>query len=298
MLVGLSGLWAINGQRFTPSLLMVGGSGLLVIAARWLIRRGVLTLPLLRQEGVNIEAVKRGEVPSIWLCAHLDSKSQPLPTLARSAGVVFEIFGIVTATALALVEATRGAGVPDLFWAFAGVVTLVGAIPVGLSMVGTQSPGALDNASGVATVLAAARILHGERGVGVLITDAEELGLAGARAWSEGKAVTTVLNCDGVDDHGEVAVMTAGHSERILRALKAARADVAIGPHFPGVLTDAVAFADAGLNSVTVSRGSMRSFLRVHSRRDDLNHLRGDGIAPTAEFIAAAARNLLRQETE
>jgi hypothetical protein len=296
MLVGLAGSWAIGGLRYAPAAILVGGGLALIAIARWTTRRGVLAIPLMRAQGVNLEATKPGESPTVWLCAHVDSKSQPLPTLVRSAGLVMEAFGFLLATSISLVEATQGAGVPDFFWAFAGIVTLVGAVPVGLSMVGTQSPGALDNASGVAAVLAAARRLKDQRGVGVLITDAEELGLAGARAWSEGRAHTTVLNCDGVDDAGEITVMRAGRaSPRIGQALQAGANAVAIGPHFPGVLTDAVAFADAGLEAVTISRGSMRSFLRVHSRRDNLAHLRGDGIEPTAEFIAASAHTLLTE---
>lgn len=300
MLVGYAALWALNGQRFTPIAVLVAGIAAIVAAARWLTRTGVLTVPLLRATGVNLEAAKAGETPTVWLCAHVDSKSQPVPTLVRSAGLVLEASGLVMACVLGVVLAS-GAAVHDFYWAFAGAVTLAGAVPVVLSMTGTVSPGALDNASGVATIIAAARQLGDARGVGVLITDAEELGLAGARAWSRGRtnaaARTAVLNCDGVDDHGEIAVMRSGPlPERLGRALRSAvvpGSAVAIGPHFPGVLTDAVAFADAGLDAVTVSRGSPRSFLRVHSRRDDLRRLRGDGIAPTADFIAATARNLV-----
>jgi hypothetical protein len=33
----------------------------------------------------------------------------------------------------------------------------------------------------------------------------------------------------------------------------------------------------------------------VHSRRDDLNHLRGDGIAPVAGLLAATVRLLANE---
>ena len=47
----------------------------------------------------------------------------------------------------------------------------------------------------------AALRLAGTRDVGVLVTDAEELGLAGAHAWAAAGAGrgAIVLNCDGVD---------------------------------------------------------------------------------------------------
>lgn len=295
-LVGIAWMWAHDGRRVAPGALLFFGIAVTVIAARWLTRHGVLSAPLLREGGVNLEAMKTGETPRVWLCAHLDSKSQPVPTLIRSVGAVLEATGVLIALVLALAH-MNGTAVPESLWALTGAVTLAGAVPVGLSMVGTQSPGALDNASGVATVIAAARRLQDERDVAVLLTDAEEFGLAGARSWSRDRAPVAVLNCDGVDDDGDIVVMRAGRlSARLataLRSVAAPKRAVTIGAHFPGVITDAVAFADAGLDSVTVSRGTVRSFLRVHSLQDDLGRLRGDGIGPTADFIAATTRELL-----
>ena len=82
----------------------------------------------------------------------------------------------------------------------------------------------------------------------------------------------TVLNCDGVDDHGGIRVMFSGAPPRGLFAA-IGRASVASGiDHrasrlIPGILTDSVAFSQAGLDSVTFSRGSVRSLARVHSVR-------------------------------
>lgn len=106
-----------------------------------------------------------------------------------------------------------------------------------------------------------------------------------------------MLNCDGVDDVGTIQVMFSdGRPERLLESV--ARASRAAGvEHQPrrlalGILTDSVAFTDAGMASVTFSRGSLRSLARVHSRRDDLAHLLGSGIAETATLMAATAREL------
>jgi hypothetical protein len=293
MLVGFAGTQALEGSRFVPALILGLGGVALAVAGRWLARRGVLEAPVLREAGVNLECVLPGEIPHVWLCAHLDSKSQPIPTLVRSAGIVIEAVGFLSALAIAVATA-MGIDVHDFFWAFAGVVTLVGTIPVGLSMVGSRSPGALDNASGVTAVIAAARLLERRAGVGVLITDAEELGLAGARAWAQGRDDDVVLNCDGVDDDGEVTIMNSSPALQVFAAAttaaKAKAIHVDFSRMFPGVLMDSVAFADAGMRSVTVSRGTFGSFARVHSERDDLAHLRGDGIAPTAALLAEVAR--------
>jgi hypothetical protein len=270
------------------------GAIALFIGARWLIERGVLAAPVMRERGVNLEATRPGDAPSVWLCAHVDSKSQPVPTLARSSGIVLEGIGYVWTLALAT-AAMFGVTLDRFHWEFAATVTLVGAIPVVLSMVGTRSPGALDNASGVATVIAAARRLAGKRGVGVLITDGEELGLAGARALARTRPREwTVLNCDGVDDIGGIQVMFTGRRpQKLLDGITKASRTTGIahgaGRLIPGVLTDSVAFADAGMESVTFSRGSWSTLVRVHTRRDDLAHLRGTGIAETAALIAETA---------
>jgi Zn-dependent M28 family amino/carboxypeptidase len=154
----------------------------------------------------------------------------------------------------------------------------------------------------VLTVLTAARQMQNDANVGVLITDAEELGLAGARAWARGRRGATVLNCDGIDDAGSLLVMFAGpRPDRVLDAV--ARASRVSGiAYLPrrmalGILTDSVAFTDEGIASVTFSRGTFRSLARVHSRRDDLAHLRGDGIGDTAALMTATAHELMAKGT-
>ena len=64
------------------------------------------------------------------------------------------------------------------------MLEMLTALPVMASVVGARSAGALDNASGVATVLRAVELLARDVAVGVVLTSAEELGLAGARAWA------------------------------------------------------------------------------------------------------------------
>jgi hypothetical protein len=296
IIVGVAGSLGVGGMRFGPLVVVVAGGLAVAVAGRWLLERGVLAAPLLRQRGTNLEAVRENETPSIWLCAHLDTKSQPVPTLVRTVGIILESIGFLLIAALAL-AAAAGATLPALYWALGAAVTLAGAIPVVLCVVSSRSPGALDNASGVATVISAAREVQDQRGVGVLITDAEELGLAGARAWARAQPTTTVLNCDGVDDVGPIQVMySGGRPEAVLQSI--ARASRASGvDHNPrrlalGILTDSVAFTNAGIPSVTFSRGTLRSLARVHSRRDSLARLKGSGIADTAKLMAAAAREL------
>lgn len=298
LLVGAAGHAGAGGARYLPLALLAPGLVMLAAAMRWLTRRGVLRTPLLRARGMNLEARRGGATPRVWLCAHLDSKSQPVPSLVRMTGITTAVIGTLATLVLALLAA---AGRPTGYeaWAAAAVVTLAGALPVLLSVVGQNSPGALDNASGVATVIDAARRLGARGAVGVLITDAEELGLAGAHAWSaDHHGAVVVLNCDGVDDAGDNIVMHAGAKPSALVAA-AERGARSLGMPItsrrmpPGLLTDSVAFAQAGHRSATFSRGSWGSLARVHSRRDDLSRLAGTGIAPVAALMAATVREII-----
>jgi hypothetical protein len=164
------------------------------------------------------------------------------------------------------------------------------------SVVGARSDGAVDNASGVAAVLAAAAALPSACAVGVLLPSAEELGLAGARAWARTRAPGTALNCDGVDDDGEVTVMYHGRRPvgLIEAILGAARAPLRVRRMPLGLLTDSVALADRGWTTVTVSRGSFATLRRVHTPADSLAALRGHGIDEVASLLARAAEALAR----
>jgi hypothetical protein len=297
--VQAAGHFGSRGDIALAIAICVLGLGGMAFGGRWLARRGTQDLPWLRERGVLMEFTRSPHAtPRIWLCAHIDTKSQPVPTLLRALGIVTMSAGILITLTLVFLAA-KGAALPVGWWIASAFVTLAGAIPVMLSVVTNRSPGALDNASGVATVVEAARALGG-RDVGVLITDAEELGLAGAHAWSSlspSRRDLVVLNCDGVDDAGENLVMYSGRRpETLLAAAGAAAATSAVpcrARRLPiGVLTDSVAFAEAGFTSATFSRGSRISLLRVHTRRDDLDRLRGTGIAPVAALMSATANEL------
>lgn len=267
------------------------GGILLGLAGRWLAREGVLRLPWMRRDGVNLFATRGVAVPRVWLVAHLDAKWQPVPTAVRTLGVLV-LVGAAAAAALLLIA--------DLLQVaragYVGVMMLAGAgaIPLGLSFVGRGGHGALDNASGVATVLEAAQLIGDEPAVGVAITDAEELALAGARAWARGHPRAIALNVDGVDDIGRMTLMTVATSDRLVPPFRAAAADLRVIRLIPGVLTDSVAFADAGWETVTLSRGSWRTLGRIHTTRDRLDHLEGTGIGPASQLLATAALEVAR----
>jgi Zn-dependent M28 family amino/carboxypeptidase len=227
--------------------------------------------------------------------AHLDSKSQPVPIAVRALGVMATIVVWIAAYAVAAAQ-LLGADVARM-WPWIGSVGLVAGLPVIASVVRARSPGALDNASGVATVLCVVERLARDYPVGVLLTSAEELGLAGARSWVRGRARGVAINVDGVDDRGTLRLIYSGRRPRALLttlsdAARAAGKGVRSGPLLPGVLLDGVALADGGWDVVTVSKGAWRTVARIHTPRDDLSSLTGRGVAEAADTVARAMGEL------
>lgn len=279
-------------------LALVIGVVLLLAFARMMLADGVLTLPLLRSRSVNVVAMRAGTTPRAWLVAHTDSKSQPVPSLIRVAGVTMLSAGMV----LALVASSlQLAALPNrMTWWVAILAALLGAVPVMASVVGAKSAGALDNASGVAAVLRAAELLDPRAAVGVLLPSAEELGLAGARAWARARtqdgarAPGVALNCDGVDDEGELTIMHGANppADVIAAIQRASSRPLRVRRMPPGLLTDSVALTDAGWRAVTVSRGTFASLRRVHTPDDSLARLHGTGVDEAAVVLARAAEAL------
>lgn len=258
-------------------------------------RRGVVSFPYGRARSSNLAAV-RGE-PQVWLVAHLDSKSQTIPMLVRiGSSVALQLVSI--AVAATLLAAMTGLVLPIGWWLALQLIAVISAVPSVACLVGNRSTGAVDNASGVVAVILAATGADSPRDLGVLLTSAEELGLAGARAYAETAAPNIkVLNCDTVDDSGGWHCMYSGAEPRqIMAAARAVAARAALsvrtGRLIPGILADNIAFADARIEAVTLSRGNFSTLARIHTWRDNSIALSGQGAAEAAAFLTALAKEL------
>ena len=271
------------------------GAAMLAAFARWLARTGVLAFPLERRRGVNLIARRSdgsGTEPRLWVLAHLDSKSQPVPILVRAAGITLLGMVWVAAVSVALLQLVSGREGPAGAWLAVNAVAILAAIPVIATTVGARSPGALDNATGVAAVLTAVAEAHGSH-FAVCLTSAEELGLAGARAWVRKVArrgTPVAINCDSVDDGGTTTCMYSGPRpnalvESVLAAGKRTGSQIRAHRLLPGVLTDGVALADAGWDVVTLSKGGARTLARIHTPLDRADHLTGAGMDEVARVI-------------
>jgi hypothetical protein len=181
-----------------------------------------------------------------------------------------------------------------------------GRRPPGPELVGQPLPGALDNASGLAALLAVAAesVRHGD--VAFLVTDAEELGLVGARTalpWLP--PVQGVINVDGLDDAGPFIVAEGfgwrreGSAPQLAAALLTAGAALDLpgratppapwatrGPHAPRGGGDTCGHRAAGRLVVPAPRAYPR---RRYARLD------GRGAASGATLLTAAVR-LMRED--
>ncbi|GAB4310709.1 MAG: hypothetical protein Kow0069_11020 [Promethearchaeota archaeon] len=226
--------------------------------------------------------------------AHYDTKSQSVPAAARvlliglAGGSLLLFFAFTLVVQFSsVVPGWRG----SLAWSQAGAGVAffplaVGALGTASVRLGNNSPGALDNASGVAVCFGLLDFFkecpleHTE--VVVAFLTGEELGLYGARAFVERHAdelaeVDSVnLNFDGVKAPlrylarlGSVNVKSPDHRPFFDALLKAAEeADVSLqAVRIPfGAWTDSLPFVKAGFSSTTII--SLGGGGRVHRRGD------------------------------
>ena len=258
-------------------------------------RRWVTTFPAQRARSANLEAT-RG-TPRVWLVAHLDSKAQTMPMLLRIAGTV-ALSSLMLITALLLLLALVGMDAPLGLWSGVRIAAVLAALPGITCFVANFSAGAVDNASGVVAVVLAAQSTEAPHDLGILITSGEELGLAGARSWAESASRDIkVLNCDTVDDRGDWRCMYTGlHPNRLTEAARSvarrAGEQLHVGRLIPGILADNIAFADRGIPAVTLSRGTLATLGRIHTRRDNSNAVMGRGAAEASVLFSALAKEL------
>jgi len=284
---------------------------LLRVLGKWVLRSGISKLPGGRISSVNLVGAPRGSVqpPKVWLVAHLDSKSQTIPMLVRVGSVALSVvFYVVAAGVLIGIVGLDAAGMAEpmgpqesramaVAW-MSAILGAITAIPLILCFIGNRSHGALDNATGVASVALALELIRDREKVGVIITSGEELGLAGAEAFASETPIKGIaLNCDTVDDSGRFICMASGGmpanlANAVDRAARRTGIAVSKRRMLAGILADNIAFTGAGWDSFTLSRGNLRTLARVHTSRDRAETIDGTGIAMAAQLLAATAEEL------
>lgn len=305
-IMGVLGGWLTATGRPTLALVvLVAGLGLLLLPLL-LLTRAIRGLPWGRVEGSNLLFRRPDSRPAWIVMAHRDSKSQMLPTALRTAAL---IVGVATWAGLVGIAASWFGGptfqFPTAAVVAAALLTASGLV-LALSWASNTSPGALDNATGMAALLAVAERMGGNGDVAFLLTDAEELGLAGARdVASRLPPVQGVINVEALDDAGIFYVAEGkgwrrtGSAPQLAAALLTAGRALDLPVHrrpLPrSIMVDHLPLAEAGIPSLTLLRGTWGSLMRVHRPDDDITHLDCTGAADGATLLAAAL-HLLRAD--
>jgi acetylornithine deacetylase/succinyl-diaminopimelate desuccinylase-like protein len=225
-------------------------------------------------QGVNLIGVpsRLAAPPRVFLVAHYDSKGQPISMALRLAG--FSLLGLGV--------------VGLLLTAWSALVALAGLVIVTQNRVTNDSPGALDNASALVTVLMTFDALE-RRDVGIIFPDAEEYGLVGARVLARERAEllanAAIVNLDGIDDVGGPTVFV--HRRGDVGAA-VARALDSRGLSLLPVVVDGIALAAAARECVTVMKGAFATTRVVHTPRDTVERLSLTGAREIAAGLARA----------
>jgi len=251
----------------------------------------------------------------LLIVAHYDSKSQRMPLAARiflfSVGTV----GAMLFAVLVLLSPLKPVlAMPAM--ALGGLALMAG-VPLWFLDLANESPGAIDNASGVGVVMELARALANDPRVRskldltVLLTSAEEVSTMGALAYVQRHETELrrldrlghvyVLNFDGVGVDGTLRWVGKGEraassSEPCLLCL-VRQACKELGCkirrfNLPGALYDHLPFAAIGLHAGTLVAVS-RASLGVHTRRDSADQLALAGFEQAGQVTLKVIQALL-----
>ena len=262
--------------------------GFVVMEQRFTARSLLHRLARVPLSGVNLIAVRPRTRVATWLVAHYDAKGQPLSMAARLAAAALAAVGVAELLGLAL-RALLGTAHPGMVDGVLVGTGAAGAALLALNRVTDRSAGAVDNAAGMVAALATVDALPPEAPIGVILPDAEEYGLLGARALVRERANlladTIVVNFDGIDDPGTTIALIhrdGATVQRVARALGARRA------RWLPVVVDGLVLATTARECVTIMRGDWSTARVVHTMRDAPARLTLAGARQVAQAVAAA----------
>jgi len=262
----------------------------------------------------NIAGYRRVERPRLTLIcmAHHDSKSQNLTFPVRMGLTLGAITGTLALTAL-LVAALSGRAVqPDWLPLVPALVAAGSMLALSTLSSGNASPGGVDNAGSLATVLELARLLPRQVVPDVelifLSTGAEEDHMVGAMRWLdahresfEGRTVHT-LNLDGAGSPGRAVILErygVGHRFAPHLATVALQTADRMGIPLrrvwlpPAIGIDAIPFHHRGQACLTFSSGSLgRATIAVHSAGDVADNLDVDALERVGRLTFRVALSL------
>jgi len=243
----------------------------------------------------NILAEVRGGEPGaehqvVWLLAHHDTKSYPLPMSVRMlAAMALPLIGLIVAAA-----ALAGWGTSSYAWCVAAAVVAALLLSGGS---GNASPGALDNAAALGVLLDLA--CHYRRNpprtlvLRWVFTGAEEMGLLGAFALRHARGeelrrgTHLFVNLDGVGSAGSLRVFGPREgwlTRAFLEASRKERIPLCWSRLPPTMMMDHEVLASAGFPSVSLGCVA-RELRHLHSRRDHPGLIQVESLRETARLL-------------
>ncbi len=295
-LLSASAILLFNSFRSSSFLIALILIFVIIKLTRWSVFiESLFDIRFFRRKSSNIflKKVLRKEYPDIVFLAHYDSKSQTYPIVLRIILNLVGIFFVIFSIMLIAVGFISGWRLPVTASFISATFSALPFILLIFNFTGNRSPGAVDNASGVAIVLELARTLREWKGganLYFLLTGAEELGLAGAIRFIQKhkgdfvKEKTFFINFDGIGGRGNpiitgrygippfcTSVKLRSLLQEILRkkGLKFRDAYLPVGAGL-----DSIPIGYRGYEAVTISWGGIGDAGRsVHSKYDTVSNL-------------------------
>lgn len=301
-------LLLISGMPAGAFATLVLTVALMLAGVGYMRRNGLEDLPWGRSEATNLWIQRPGARPRYVFMAHRDSKSQFLPLSFRGPVIVIGILAFLALAVLAFLSLAQYVGNGPVL--FTGLVAFLCGLLLVVSWAADYSPGALDNASGLATLVGIAAREKEADDVAFLITDAEELGLAGARAIAPRlPPVFGVINVDGIDDEGRFIIAErfgwprpSGLAPHLAAAILGAASSLGLDAQrrdVPfGIMLDHMPIVKAGTPALSVLRGTLGSLHRIHRPADSPEHLNGAGVMQCVDLLCGALGHLRAREAE
>lgn len=264
----------------------------------------------------NIIAARRSPNPegTLVFTAHYDSKSQTMSIVVR-----FFLFLAVPLSAIAalLGSVLAVAEVLDRIWTFVPLLVLTGIVlALQINFTHNRSPGAFDNASGLAVLAALAESAEASVNTRLdllfVATDAEEVGLCGAVHLAEelpgliSPGRCFVVNFDGCGGSGPIRLTNRYGFPPVHTGPELTSLCVEIARKLgmdcrktwliTGAAMDHIPIAAAGYPSVTLSAGELnRTTLAMHSKNDVVENVDPAGLVSCFDIgrriICAAWKN-------
>jgi len=312
--MALAGRWSIRAERAFDS-------GRLVESQNVVARRAVDAADAVdgadASDAADATPPARARLaPRLVFLAHLDSKSMRWPTSVAASILLVAAGGIALVAGWSALAALHVASPPGAATAAIAGAVIASSLLAGLmNSTGNESPGAMDNASGVAVLLELASTLPRDAAFAgadltFVATGAEEIGLAGAMRWIQRHASecaidrTLFINFDSVGVGESILAMNArgaappGDAARAgepvarfaRRVAAAAAIPLRVVPGLLGVGVDTMPIAARGFATITILGDVLGpASRRFHSRRDTIEHLREGSLRRAADLGRALA---------